>query len=420
MTAVDIQKSQAAQLRIMAARILAQSRWPYVSTLLYSLKFVESDPQEIPTMAVDTGWRLYYSPDFVMSETPEALATVLLHECMHCMLEHGRRFEALPIARKDHMLWNYAGDCAINQVLDDAHMPWTEVTPVRYENIANQGVERTMPTEVAYSTMAEYRAQHPEENSSSDCGSVSGGVRRQYELDPDDDKTPASTTNQQDNILDSVASAIISAENDGQDLPEALTRIARDRLDPTLDWKKLLAFNLRSAISNVAGRRDYTYARPSRRQGAVNLSGANFILPAMRQPQPPCVAIVLDTSGSIGNDTLDIYLSEIRGIMNAVGISSGVWILPCDSKVHEVAKIRSFDLNKVRIKGGGGTNMGAGIEEALKIRPRANIIVTLTDGATPWPDKKPIGSVIYLAILTTKSFESHVPRWMTTVVMENR
>jgi predicted metal-dependent peptidase len=419
MSAVDIEKSHAANLRIMAARILAQSRWPYVSTLLYSLKFVESDPEQIPTMAVDTGWRLYYSPDFVMSETAEALATVLLHECMHCMLEHGRRFEALPIARKNHQLWNYAGDCAINQVLDDSHMPWTEVTPVRYENIAHQGVERTMSTEAAYATMVEYQLKNPQEDTNSDCGSVSGGSRRQYELDPDDDGAPASSVNQQDNILDSVASAIISAENDGQDLPEALSRIARDRLEPSLDWKKLLAFNLRSAISNVAGRRDYTYARPSRRQHAINASGAHFILPAMRQPQPPCVAIVLDTSGSIGNDTLDTYLSEIRGIMNAVGISSGIWILPTDSKVHEVEKIRSFDLNKVRIKGGGGTNMSVGIEEALRIRPRANIIVTLTDGATPWPEKKPLGSVIYLAVLTTKSFETHVPTWMTTVVMED-
>jgi predicted metal-dependent peptidase len=419
MSIVDTEKGQAAKLRIMAARILAQSRWPYVSTLLYSLKFVESDPTEIPTMAVDTGWRLYYSPDFVMSETAEALATVLLHECMHCMYEHGRRFEALPIAKKDNTLWNYAGDCAINQVLDDAHMPWTVVTPVRYENIAHQGVERSMPTEVAYSVMVDYQLKNPEENTKSDCGSVSGGGRRQYELDADDEATPSSTINQQDNVLDSVASAIIRAENDGQDLPEALSRVARDRLEPTLDWKKLLAFNLRSAVSNVAGRRDYTYARPSRRQSAINSSGTNFLLPAMRQPQPPCVAIVLDTSGSIGNDTLDIYLSEIRGIMNAVGISSGIWVLPCDSKVHEVEKIRSFDLSKVRIKGGGGTDMTVGIDEALRIRPRANIIITLTDGATPWPDKKPLGSVIYLAVLTTKSFATHVPTWMTTVVMED-
>jgi predicted metal-dependent peptidase len=237
--------------------------------------------------------------------------------------------------------------------------------------------------------------------------------------DPDDSDSPANTINQQDNILDSVSSAIISAQNNGDDIPDALARIARDRLEPSLDWKKILAFNLRSAISNVAGRRDYTYSRPSRRQGAINAAGLKFILPAMRQPQPPCVAIVLDTSGSISNDTLDIYLSEIRGIMTAVGISSGVWVLPCDSKVHEVAKIRSFDLTKVRIKGGGGTDMSVGIQEALRIRPRANIVITLTDGATPWPATKPVGSIIYLAVLTTKSFASYVPNWMTTVVMED-
>jgi predicted metal-dependent peptidase len=419
MSVVDTEKSAAAKLRIMAARILAQSRWPYVSTLLYSLKLIESDPQEIPTMAVDTGWRLYYSADFVMSETAEALATVLLHECMHCMLEHGKRFEALPLATKNNTIWNYAGDCAINQVLDDSHFQWTEVTPVRYKDIEEQGVDRTMSTETAYSVMVEYQKNHPELHRDHDCGSVSGGRRRQYELDPHDQDSPAASVNQQDNILDSVASAILAAQNDGRDIPEALTRIARDRLEPQLNWKKLLAFNLRSAISNVAGRRDYTYSRPSRRQSAINSGATKFIFPAMRQPQPPCVGIVLDTSGSIGDDTLDLYLSEIRGIFTAVGISSGLYVLPTDSKVHEVEKIRSFDLRKVRIAGGGGTDMSVGIYEALKIRPRVNIVVILTDGATPWPEKKPVGSILYLAVLTTKTYQEYVPQWMTSVVIDS-
>ena len=418
MLEIDLEKSSAARLRIMAARILAQSRWPYVSTLLYSLKLVESDPVDIPTMAVDTGWRLYYSSDFVMSESAEALATVLLHECMHCMLEHGRRFEALPLAHKNNMIWNYVGDCSINQVLDDLRMPWTEVTPVRYADLAEQGIDRSMSTEAAYSVMIEHQAKHPKESIDRDCGSVSGGSRRQYEIDPKDNDSPATSLNQQDNILDSVSSAIISAKNDGQKIPDALVRVARDRLEPTLDWKKLLAFNLRSAISNVAGRRDYTYSRPSRRQSAINAEGANFILPAMRQPQPPCVGIVMDTSGSIDNETLDIYLSEIRGILTAVGVSSGIWVLPCDSKVHFVEKIRSFDLSKVRLRGGGGTDMSVGIYESLKIRPRVNIVVILTDGATPWPDRKPVGAAIYLVVLTTKSFASYVPQWMTAIVID--
>lgn len=419
MSPVDEEKSAAARLRIMAARILAQSRWPYVSTLLYSLKLVESDPREIPTMAVDTGWRLYYSADFVMSESAEALATVLLHECMHCMLEHGRRFEALPAANKDNRMWNYAGDCAINQVLDDAHMQWTEVTPVRYINIEEQGVNRNMSTEVAYATMVEYRRNNPQAEEENDCGSVSGGKRRTYELDAEDTVSPAADVNQQNNVLDSVSSAIIKAQNDGEEIPDALSRIARDRLEPQLDWKKLLAFNIRSAISNVAGRRDYTYARPSRRQGSVNTPETKFIFPAMRQPQPPCVGIVIDTSGSINDDTLDLYLSEIRGIFTAVGVSSGLWVLPCDAKVHEVAKIKSFDLTKVRIKGGGGTDMSVGIYEALKIRPRVNIVVILTDGATPWPDRKPVGSILYLAVLTSKSYEKYVPNWMSSIVIDS-
>jgi predicted metal-dependent peptidase len=418
MSTLDLEKSEAARLRIMAARILAQARWPYVSTLLYSLKLVESDPAEISTMAVDTGWRLYYSADFVMSESSEALATVLLHECMHCMLEHGRRFESLAVENKNHTLWNYAGDCAINQVLDDAHMTWTEVTPVRYINIEHQGVDRSMPTETAYGVMVEYHRLNPDESQDHDCGSVSGGNNRGYELAPDDPNSPSTTVNQKDNILDSVASAIITAQTNGEDVPDAISRIARDRLEPTVDWKKLLAFNVRNAISNVAGRRDYTYARPSRRQGSIDLAGAKVIFPAMRQPQPPCVGIILDTSGSIGDDTLDRYLTEIRGIFNAVGVSSGLWVLPCDSKVHEITKIKSFDLTKVRIHGGGGTDMSVGVYEALKIRPRVNIIVVLTDGATPWPPKKPLGSILYLAVLTTKTYEKYVPTWMTSVVIE--
>ena len=62
--------------------------------------------------------------------------------------------------------------------------------------------------------------------------------------------------------------------------------------------------------------------------------------------------------------------------------------------------------------------MSEGIYAALKIRPRVNIVVVLTDGATPWPDKKPVGSILYLAILTSRSYQKYVPDWMTSIVMD--
>jgi predicted metal-dependent peptidase len=110
----------------MAARIIAQGRWPYVSTLLFTLRLVETDHDVVPTMAVDAGWRLYYSKEFVLSESPEALATVLLHESMHCLMSHSQRFAALDQISGNPLIWNIAGDCSINEILDESNMVWTE------------------------------------------------------------------------------------------------------------------------------------------------------------------------------------------------------------------------------------------------------------------------------------------------------
>ena len=136
-----------ARLRVMAARVIAQQRWPYVSTLLFTLRLVEVPHDQLATMAVDDGWRMYYSPQFVMQEAPEALATVLLHEAMHCLHQHGARFEALHQPPSLHPLWNMAGDAFINETLDEAKMPWPSVEPVRYSTLTSYGVtEESTPT----------------------------------------------------------------------------------------------------------------------------------------------------------------------------------------------------------------------------------------------------------------------------------
>ena len=143
-----------ARLRIMAARVIAQQRWPYVSNLLFNFKLVEVPHETLPTMAVDSGWRLYYSPDFVLGEPPEALATVLLHECLHCLHDHVDRFETLKRPAAEHPIWNCAGDAAINAVLDEGSMAWPSVTPVRYADLEPYGVVDGMSTEAAFFAMA--------------------------------------------------------------------------------------------------------------------------------------------------------------------------------------------------------------------------------------------------------------------------
>ena len=47
-------------------------------------------------------------------------------------------------------MWNWAGDAAINEVLDEARMPWPTVTPVRYADLTRYGVTAEMSTEGAF------------------------------------------------------------------------------------------------------------------------------------------------------------------------------------------------------------------------------------------------------------------------------
>jgi len=404
----------------MAARIVAQSRWPYLSTLLFNLKIVES--QEVATLAVDEGWRMYYSPEFVMNQTPEALATMVLHEALHCVNQHGPRFRALTQPSERHVAWNSAGDVGINHVLDEAHMPWGDFVPLRFSHLSKFDVKPEMATEKIYFTIVDYINEHPDEFlSQSDCGSVVGGKARDYEIARSDSGNPAIKSDQQDVIRDQVAQEILNyARIKGiGSLPGFLLRWAEDLLEPKIDWRKAFAGAFRSSLATVLGRRDYVYTRPSRRQSAMRTGSHEIILPSMRKPAPPAIAIVVDTSGSVSIDEIKMFLAEVDGIVKANGVSSGVTVIPCDMEVGEIQKLRSRGaITTLRLHGGGGTDMGVGIAAAGLLRPIPKIIVVFTDGYTGWPDALPKGVETMIVCLTASECLEATPSWAKKILIE--
>jgi predicted metal-dependent peptidase len=412
--------SEDARLRVMAARIVAQSRWPYLSTLLFNLKIVES--AEVATLAVDEGWRMYYSPEFVMAQTPEALATMVLHEALHCVNQHGPRFRALAQPSERHVAWNSAGDVGINHVLDEAHMPWGDFAPLRFTDLAKFEVKPEMATEKIYFTIVDYIDEHPDEfQSQSDCGSVMGGKARSYEIARNNSENPAIKSDQQDVIRDQVAQEILNhARIKGiGSLPGFLLRWAEDLLEPKIDWRKAFAGAFRSSLATVLGRRDYVYTRPSRRQSAMRTGSHEIILPSMRKPAPPAIAIVVDTSGSVSIDEIKMFLTEVDGIVKANGISQGVTVIPCDAEVGEIQKLRSRGaITTLRLHGGGGTDMGVGIAAAGLLRPTPKIIVVFTDGYTGWPDALPKGVETMIVCLTASECLETTPSWAKKIFIE--
>ncbi len=412
--------SQDAKLRVMAARIIAQSRWPYASTILFSLKLVESS--EVKTLAVDDGWRMYFSPSFVLEHEPDELATMVLHEVMHCLLQHSPRFKAINQPYVLHPNWNIAGDVGINRTLDDARMNWGKFTPLRFSDLSNFNITINMSTEQIYFAILNHLEDHPEDGTLVwDCGSIIGGEPRGYELPANDKEHSGIKKEQQDVLRDRTAQDILdhSRKFPGT-IPGGLLRWAEELLNPKVDWRRQLAGSFRSSLATITGRRDYLYTRPSRRQSAMRVGETELILPAMRKPAPPPVAIIIDTSGSISREMITEFLSEVDGIARANGVSQGLTVIPCDAEVGPIQKLRSRgSISELLLPGGGGTDMGVAIHAASELKPIPRIIIVLTDGFTPWPESINPRIDRVIICLTESSSQESAPHWAEKIVIEN-
>jgi predicted metal-dependent peptidase len=147
----------------------------------------------------------------------------------------------------------------------------------------------------------------------------------------------------------------------------------------------------------------------SRRQYAVD----DVVLPGLDEPVVRS-AVVLDVSGSVGDESLGVALREVRGILESSQgrISTRVYVVDCE--VHAVADV--FDVSEIKriLTGGGGTDMGVGIRRALTDKPPCDVIVVVTDGYTPWPDKKP-GDVPIVVCLLPGGNSEDIPKWARVV-----
>jgi len=124
------------------------------------------------------------------------------------------------------------------------------------------------------------------------------------------------------------------------------------------------------------------------------------------------VAVVVDTSGSIDDAMLSQALAEISGILKGLGQREGVHVLAVDSQVHTCQRV--FRPEQVKVAGGGGTDMGVGLEAAAKLRPVPQVAVVITDGHTPWPDTAPRGMKVIVAL----TGDGKAPDWAKTVRIE--
>jgi predicted metal-dependent peptidase len=403
---------------LAAARLWAATRFPYLATGVFGAQVVAE--RGSGTVSVDESWRMRADPELTAAWTPAQLGSVLVHHVCHLLRTHGERAQAAGVRPDEASTWVRAADAEINDDLVPAglDLPGRPVLPsdLRAEDglLAEQYFDGIRRAQRASAQQAGGRQGTGNLDRSApwlDCGSGADGLPRpgQQPGAKGGAQEGALPGWQADLLRRQVAQDVMAHGKQPGTVPAGLLRWAEDFLSPKVNWRVLLAAELRRAVAEVSGAVDYSYRRPSRRSAVAG----QVVLPALRRPVPE-VAVVCDTSGSMTADLLAMVLAEVEGLLRTLGLARQVRVLACDTAVGPAQRVNSA--RQVQLTGGGGTDMGAGIRAAAALRPRPAVTVVLTDGYTPWPAAAPKGMRIVVGLLGTQAPDA--PPWARSVRVE--
>lgn len=288
---------------------------------------------------------------------------------------------------------------------------FSDYSPSRADCKADANTEEAAPGqrgrgELLAAPAANTASDRPEPGSGR-CGSCATG-----RLEPWEDKAPIPgqqpgvSRMQGELIRRDVAGKISEHSRSRGKVPGHLARWAEEKLNPKINWRKQLSATVRLALADTVGATDYSYRRPSRRQGQVG--NGDVIFPSLRRPVPS-VAVIADTSGSMADSMIAQALAEIAAILRFSGQKEGVSVIAVDQTVQFCQKV--FRPEQIRLAGGGGTDMGAGLKAAAQLKPLPQIAVVITDGYTSWPDQAPNG----MKIIVVLSGEGSAPAWANVI-----
>jgi predicted metal-dependent peptidase len=398
--------------RLRLARMVAVEAMPYFARALFALSPVAAPG--LGTFAVDRHWRLYLDPKMLGTEegwTILQAGAVLLHEVGHVLRDHGARADAVD-SPVDREMWNYAADAEINDDLIAAGLglPGRAVTPagigcedghaaeVYYRHLVPPGTPRNDPNDPGF-----------DDDGGCGCGSGAGDAPVPGELPAAADLGSGTGVSSAaaDLVKIAVARAVQSELQSGGTgrgtMPAGIARWAARQLAPAVvPWQKVLRAAVRRAVEDQAGQVHHSWRKPNRR------APAGLLLPTLRAPKI-VVDLIIDTSGSMGDDDLAAALSETRAVLRRTGAK--VRVTCCDAGATAPRVVRS--ISDVKLTGGGGTDLRVGIDAALAARPPSDVVVTFTDGGTLWHARRL--RVPMIVALIGKHAVNSAPTWAKTV-----
>jgi predicted metal-dependent peptidase len=367
--------------KITRAKTKLVLKHPFFSIIALALIFknaIEDGMASVTTMATD-GKHVWWDENFVDKWSVLEICGVICHEVLHVVFLHCFRR-----GNRDPLLWNIACDYAINHIVLDAGLPLPPdaLFEEKYRNWLVDAIYddllQNMPT-VTGEWMIEGQPCD-DGNPSNQPGKKGdrGTVKARKPLwgtvtEPkNEDGSPMSEAEQTElteEIKVKVLQAAEAAKSIGK-LPKALEGLIKAIGKPTVNWKEYIQ-------AWVSGKTpdDYTWRKPNRKM----LGLYNMILPSIQLNGAGVGILSIDTSGSVSEKELQLYIREIVGVIELCNPDK-LFIMQHDANVNRIDEYEAGDLfDSLKITHRGGTRIAPSFKAAAKIDEKVDWMICFTD-----------------------------------------
>ena len=347
--------------------IMAEPKYTALAgVLMIGDKTVEDD---VPT-AYTNGRDERYGRKFIIGLTDAELRGLVLHENYHKLFRHLTTWRDL--WDQDGKLANMACDFVINLKIQDenkdgfAKLPDGGCIDERFRGMNAKQVFDILKQDQEEGGGGGGGGGHGEpldEHDWEGAGGLSEDEERQLERDIDE----------------AIRQGALSAGKMGHNVDRDFDEL----LKPQVDWREML----REFINATCAGKDFsTWNRPNRR-----FIGQGIYMPSGVSEKVEELVLAVDTSGSIGQRELTLFLTEVKGICTTVKpdkVRLIYW-------GHKIAGDETYEMDEIdnitkstKPVGGGGTDVECVTEYMKEERITPQAVIVLTDGylAGSWGD----------------------------------
>ena len=297
-------------------------------------------------------YNLYINPDKYDVYTLENRLAILKHEMLHIILGHTDRKES-----RDHYAFNVASDCALNQQIDEDHLPEGCVLPKSLGESLGIDVPKNLTAEQYYDLILQNQkdnSETPEFTEIDDHSKWEESVGSK-ELQKDLTKKMLEKAN------------IETIKGKGKSPSEFVGWLKLFTRNNEVKWEQVL----RNIVGNKkVGTRSTIMKKDRRFPGRPDLRGKT-------KDRKFNLLIIADVSGSMSEKALLETLAEVRNICDLT--KTDIDLIQIDTQAYEPEKL-SKNTKLLNRKGSGGTELFPAIKKAQESRIDFQAAVVLTDG----------------------------------------